>query len=300
MHGSLRAYSLFNNNRREWGGMKKMMTVASVFALAGVLGASAGSVTVNMGQATGGIGMYYNHAPEDPMSGANIAYMRAQIGQGNVNGAAFAFDSTDLGYLNPMLAGNSMKSIFGDVGQFGFDLVVPGPSATIPVPVLNAVDHGGTAVGNVGQVVWAVNDYKSGGPVNPAAVPVNSLFRSVDGDINNSLTLDTFNLDNPAPKIWTVDISGTLIPDNYVHWFNPAWTDTDLSGFLAMNPVISFSGKLTYDQNLDVTHGMDFYAGNIDFTLKANTSSIPDAGSTAAMLGLAGCGLGLLRRRFMK
>jgi hypothetical protein len=276
------------------------LTLATLTAMT-VASASAATITLDLGQATGGIGMYYNHPPEDPMGGANLAYMRAQIGQGNVNGAAFAFDTTDLGYIDPLLAGLTMANIFGDQGQFGFDLVVPG-NPTIPVPTLMAVDNGGVPEGNVGPVVWAVNDYKPGGPVNPAATRDNSLFRSIDADPGNSLTLDTFDVTGLGGGIWTVNIAGTLISDNYIHWFNPGTSDADLSDFLGLNPVIGFSGTLTYNRALDVTPGMDFYAGNIDFTLTANIpdTDVPDAGSTAAMLSLAGFGLALFRRRFVR
>jgi hypothetical protein len=279
--------------------MKKTVGVAAVVAMACVVGASA--ITFNLGQATGGIGMYYNHPPEDPQGGANLAYMRAQYSAVNVNGAAFAFDTTDLGYIDPFLSGYSMANVFGDVGQFGFDLLIPvNPTVPGAVPVLNAADNGGVPEGNVGQVVWAVNDYKPGGPVNLAAIPVNSLFRSVDADPNNSLTLDTFDVVNLGGGRWQVDIAGTLISDNYIHWFNPGTPDTDLSGFLGLNPVIGFSGSLVYDRAVDVTPGMDFYAGNIDFTLTANNPTVPDAGSTLVLLGMAGFGLTMFRRRFVR
>jgi len=283
--------------------MKKIMTVASTMALVCVVGASAGTITMDLGSATGGMAMHYNGPPEDPQGGANLAYMKTQDSANNPNGALFTFDTTDLGYIDPVLAGLNMSVIFGGGVRFGFDLVVPFfPTVPGSVPGLWAVDNGGTAVGNVGQMVWAVNDYKSGGPGNPAAVPVNSLFRSLDGNVNNSMTLDTLNSTGLGGGNWQVDIAGTLISDSFVHWFDPGTDDMDLSSLLGLNPVIAFSGSLVYDRSNDTTPGMDFYAGTIGFKLTVDDPRgvpVPDAGSTLALLSLASFGLAAFRRRFV-
>lgn len=65
---------------------------------------------VPTGTATGGVAVYYNDTNEDP---TNVSYLRVQYANSttNVNGASISM-------LEPF------TTIFGDLGQYGFDAIL--------------------------------------------------------------------------------------------------------------------------------------------------------------------------------
>ena len=268
--------------------MKKWMSLSARSLLATVLLAclsapdALAGVWVPVGPISGGVAAYYNSAsPEAP---SNQAYFRAQFNNSMTltNGAGY-------GFLDPNLQG-----IFGDVGQFGFDLIVPAPTVTITPPTLYAYDNGdNTPAGRIvaGPVVWAINDYKGGassGPADPNSVIINSLIRGSSGNATVS---------NITPILggFTVDFSATLDSDGLFHWYTLGLPDTPMSGYVDPGSGLYLSGKfrvngtLTYLVALDTTAGMDFYAGG---TL-LEAEMIPEP-ATMGLLGLGG--LALLRR----
>jgi opacity protein-like surface antigen len=91
--------------------MKKLMAICAVVTMISVLSIAAQAVTmVPLGSAGGGIMINYNNidisgesgTPDGVVSGYdekenNQAYIRAQFGYDNTNGAGFQFDNTDYG-----------------------------------------------------------------------------------------------------------------------------------------------------------------------------------------------------------
>ncbi len=235
-----------------------------------------------IGDISGGIAVYYNSATPEVQS--NTSYYRAQYNNSTtaLNGAKFTF-------TNPTAAG-----IFGDVGQFGFDLIVPAPTNTGAPPTLNAWDFLAPGVSNAGPVQWAINHYgNTGGAVasgvtDPNNIAINSVLRGTVGSLNFA------NLTNLSLGVWKVDMSGTLISDGLIHWYTPSTPDTALSSWGYTN-TFNFSGQLTYKYSDDHTPGMDFYAGTV--TLEANPIPEPAFFQMGALIGMSGLGLLRLRKR---
>src|SRR5262245_39661541 len=135
---------------RSW--QKVIIGVALVLAAG-----SARAVSVPLGSASGGVGVYYNDngGGENP---ANVAYLHAQFSYANTNGAELNFDSTPLAGTGGAV---SFYSLFQAVpNQFGLDLTLKAPTwdGSVAVPVLNAKENvNGTVAGatNAGPVTWA-------------------------------------------------------------------------------------------------------------------------------------------------
>jgi len=258
-------------------------TICFAFSLVAAMGACANAATQSgpLGTATGGVAVVYRSSLEDP---TNISYLRAQFSPTNSNGGAFSFDST-----TPILdSPDTFASVFGDVGQFGFDLIVPVDlTNSPPQPLLTPYDNvnntlAGRAVGTPGSIQWAINDYNQNpnspgySPSHPLNQSLNSLLRGPTGDLD-------FNV-SAIPGGYQVEFTGELISDGFIHWSNPAITDTPLAA-LGGDVRLFFSGTLTYLTAEDTTVGMDWYAGDVNFTLEY--TPVPEPSTMA----LAGCGL---------
>lgn len=246
--------------------------------------ASAGPTMYKLGTATGGIAVYYNDTTEIP---TNVSYFRAQSSNSmtDVNGAQFLFSTEE---IDPNYPGISPATVFGTGKQFGLDLIVEHPTNTRTIPVLTGVDHTPPptyAVNptSLGPVAWALNDYKSGGPTNPSAVVVNTLFLGLAGQVSE------FTLKPLGGGSYEAHFAGTLASDGIVRWYSEGTPDTDWSVFGIATWVI-FEGNLTYIRANDTTLGMDFYEGSIDFY------AVPEP-TTMAMLALVGVGFRLRRRK---
>lgn len=141
-----------------------VIAVVAVFVLMPM--AVAQTYWVPVGTATGGVAVYFNNATEIP---ANVSYLRVQYENSitDVNGAWIQMNEP-------------FKSIFGDLGQYGFDLIAVAPTNANPSsPVLYAYDWSGTTPVPVGPVMWATNVYSNWtqGPKDPTAIVLNSSLR---------------------------------------------------------------------------------------------------------------------------
>jgi hypothetical protein len=256
--------------------MKTSVVLCAVLSLLIIAGSSEATVWQQVGTSTGGIAVYYNtvaqgSAAENPY---NQAYYKAQLNSSKTltNGAAFAFDS-------------ALVPVFGDQGQFGFDLVVQAATnnGNVPTPVLNAYDNTNNSLAGralAGSVKWAVNDYKdsSGGPSNAANGIINSIIRGGGGAVSfSNITAITGG--------WQISFTADLVSDGKFHWYNPAFTDNFMSAYAQNGQWWSgnfrASGTLTYLTANDTTAGMDFYSGPV--TLEAEVVPEP---ATLAMLAL--------------
>jgi hypothetical protein len=299
--------------------MKKTLTV---FALLVLVCATASAVPVKLGTAGGGMMIYYNNmdvsgaggTPDGIISGydeqpSTQAYIRTQFGYSNTNGGGFQFDNTDLGggSFNDAFSGQPVGS-----SQFGFDLI--GMAATynplggvVPPTVHFADNVDNTAAGAALTQIfptpsagaWAINDYKD--PSGAAAGSItNSLFRGTSFTLN----VDSFTVDGTG-YIYTMQISGQLVTDGQVHWYNPAFGTGTLAS-IGMGNVFTYTGTLVYNKDYSVggwaTPGntysgtlengsdqKDFYVGSIDIYADV----VPEP-ATMVLLGLGGL---LLRKR---
>lgn len=226
------------------------------------------------GSAAGGIMIKYNTASE---ISSNQAYMKVQFSQTNDNGAAFAYSSLPL-----TGSGLTWALLWGQVGppsQFGLDLVLKIPTATIPIPYPMSYDNTDNTIAGrapAGLVRWMIDDYKPFdtpfGPGNSLNDIINSQVRSVsppslDPDIDIEI-LSLHVVD--TPPISTMTIEGVLHSDGIHHWYTVGTPDSPMSNYF-LNGDFYFSGTLVYDATLDVTPDGNFYAGTIE--LLANSPS---------------------------
>ncbi|HOQ06160.1 MAG TPA: hypothetical protein PKY88_13220 [Anaerohalosphaeraceae bacterium] len=275
---------------------------------------------VKLGTAGGGLMIYYNNLDwnqDGVISGYdenvnNQAYIRAQFGYNNTNGAPFQFDDTKYN-------GVSFNDIFSGqpVGQsqFGFDLIGMAPTysplgGVIPPTVYFADNVDNTPAGALltqvfptpSQAAWAINDYKE--PSGPAAgFLTNSLFRGTAFTLNvNSWTVD------PTGTLYTMQISGTLITDGQIHWYNPALGTTPMSNW-GMAGTFLYTGTLIYDKNYTRAgwdYGWNTYANGLengkdqkDFyvgTIEIYADVIPEPASVT-LLALGGLLAGKTKKR---
>jgi hypothetical protein len=274
-------------NKTKFRREKTMKTLIVIFAIFSMLAIASGvqaATWQTVGTSTGGIAVYYNTvaqgaAAENPY---NQAYYKAQLNSSTTqtNGAVFAFSS-------------ALAPIFGDQGQYGFDIVVQAATnnGNVPTPILNAYDNVDNSLANralAGPVTWAINDYKdgSGGPSNAANGIVNSILRGGSGTVS-------FSNVTPITGGWQITFTADLLSDGRFHWYNPAYTDNLMSAYAQNGQWWSgnfrASGTLTYLTANDTTAGMDFYSGPV--TVEAQVVPEP---ATMCLLGLGGL---LFRKR---
>jgi len=236
-------------------------------------------VWVPVGTATGGVAVYFNDTTNEVPT--NVSYLRVQWANSttNVNGASISM-------IEPF------KSIFGDLGQYGFDAIFVAPTNTNPSPpVLHAYDWNGSTPVQGPSVLWAMNVYSDWfqGPKNPAATVLNSTLRG------NSATVLTYTLTPLGGGSFKADIDVVLHSDGFIHWYNPAFSDTPfLPNAYPFNGKFRVTGTLVYYKNNDTTPGMDFYEGTVNLYAQA----IPDASTvTLFASGLLPMAVLLRRRR---
>jgi len=293
--------------------MKKIISLVLIISAAGVSSA----VPVRLGTATGGLMIYYNNIDynrDGVVSGYdeninNQAYIRVQFGYNNTNGAAFQFDDTSYGGVN-------FNDIFSGqpVGQsqFGFDLIAMAETynsagGVVPPTVYFADNVNNDPAGaQLTQVfptpnlaAWAINDYKE--PSGPQAGSLtNSLFRGT------SFTMDVVSGSwDETGTLYTIEITGTLVTDGLIHWYNPALGETPLSNWGIAN-TFTYTGTLIYDKDYSragwdygwntYDNGYDNGADQKDFyvgTLEIYANVIPEP-ATMTLLALGGL---FLRKR---
>lgn len=251
--------------------------IAALLVILAISPAARAQTWVPVGTAEGGVAVYFNDANEIP---ANVSYLRVQYANSttNVNGAHISM-------FEPF------KTIFGDLGQYGFDLIAVAPTNTNPTPpALYAYDWNGSAPIPAGPVLWAMNVYSDwfNGPTDPSAYVLNSTLRG------NSGTPVLYNLTPLGGGSYKADFAAILHSDGFVHWYTPWFPDTPfVPNLYPFTGRFLVTGSLIYDKSQDTTQGMDFYAG----TMNLYAEAIPDA----ATLTLFGTGLlplaVLLRRR---
>jgi hypothetical protein len=226
----------------------------------------AAAVTVPLGVANGGVGIYYNNNGngENP---ANQAYAHAQFSLSNTNGSEFNFDTADL----PGTGGTSWFDIFQSVpNQFGLDVILTAPTNdnTVTIPSLHAYDNtNGSIAGrtDAGPVTWAISHYTgpTNGPSNPANQILNSVFRGGTG--NNNGIIFSMGPVQQSGTLFTVTVTGELDTDGFVHWYTPSTPDSPVAN-LQLTGKFFFAGTLTYDsQGPGETSSnlIDFYAGSL-------------------------------------
>lgn len=234
---------------------------------------------VPVGTAEGGVAVYFNDTSEVP---TNVSYLRVQYANSitNVNGA----------HINMF---EPFKTIFGDLGQYGFDLIAVAPTNTKPnPPVLYAYDWNGSTPVQNGAALWAMNVYSDwyNGPTNPSAIVLNSTLRGTSG------TPLLYNLTALGGGSFQADFAAVLESDGLIHWYHPGHGTSPLPYPFTGRFLVK--GTLVYTKSFDTSVdplGMDFYAGRMNLYAEA----IPDA----ATVTLFGTGLlplvALLRRRNM-
>ncbi|MCL6475734.1 MAG: hypothetical protein K6U75_11865 [Firmicutes bacterium] len=259
--------------------MRRLMNhlLAGAAAMLTLSAVANAQVWVPVGTATGGVAVYFNDTNEVP---ANVSYLRVQWANSitNVNGASISMSEP-------------FKTIFGDLGQYGFDAIFVAPTNANPTPpVLYAYDWNGSSPVQGPQVLWAMNVYSdwTHGPKNPAAIVLNSTLRG------NSATVLNYTLTPLGGGSFQADIDVVLHSDGFIHWYNPAFPDTPfLPNAYPFNGKFRVTGTLVYDKNSDSTPGMDFYQGTVHLYAQA----IPDASTVtlfaSGLLPMAA----LLRRR---
>jgi hypothetical protein len=204
----------------------------------------------------------------DADSPSNASYYQLQFSSTNTNGAALSF-------ITP-----TDKAIFGDVGQFGLDVIYTAPTNDGTVPKLTAVDYNGSGpVASAESITWAVNDYGQNvpvGPGNPSNIPYNSLFRGASIDISTS------SLTHVGPN-YTFTITGDLVSDGNINWYNPAAGTTSLASVGLAN-VFPFTA--TFTDNSVTDPGLRFFTGS--GTIFAETLATPEpAAGVLLATGLA-------------
>lgn len=310
--------------------MKCIVLGVSILAvMVGLLAGPSNAARIELGVATGGIGVYYNNldvngaggVPDGVVSGydenpSNQAYIQAQHSYSNTDGMAFQFNDTiDLGgglTWNTIFSGQPVGS-----SQFGFDLL--GIAATysalggVSIPQFDFVDYDftGSGANNThttvipnGNQAWAINDYKGGSGSGPGngGTPVNSVLRG---------SALTFNITNfaVAGTLYTIDVEGTLLTDGLIHWFSNI-PDTDLTTW-GLRDTLHFHGTLVY--NLDyrsagLEDGTNTYANGfengsdqLDFyggTLVLEVETVPEPTTmallTAGIAAMAGRRRGII------
>jgi hypothetical protein len=171
------------------------------------------------------------------------SYYRLQYSPTNTNGAALSFLP-------------AFKSIFGDVGQFGLDVIYTAPTNNGTVPKLTAVDYNGSGpVPSAESITWAANDYGQNtpvGPGNPANIPYNSLFRGP------SINIISSNLTNVGP-VYTLSAKGDFVSDGNINWYNPAAGTTPLASVGLLN---IFPFTATFSDNIISDPGLQFFTGS--------------------------------------
>lgn len=230
---------------------------------------------VPTGTATGGVAVYYNDTNEVP---TNVSYLRVQYANSttNVNGASISM-------LEPF------KTIFGDLGQYGFDAILVASTNTNPSPpVLYAYDWNGTTPVPGSPVLWAMNVYSNWtqGPRDPSAIVQNSTLRGNSGSV---LSYTVTPLGGGSYQAF-VDV--VLDSDGFIHWYNPLLPSSPFP--YPFTGKFRVTGTLTYDKSQDTTPGMDFYAGTVNLYAQA----IPD-GSTLLLFatGITPVAYALRRRK---
>jgi hypothetical protein len=190
----------------------------------------------------GTLALHYDTNPS-----GDLSYAKLQYSATNTNGA-------QLNFLP------AYKSIFGDVGQFGLDVIYTAPTNNQSVPTLTAVDYNGSGpVPSAESITWAANDYGQNlpvGPGNPANIPYNSLFRGP------SIDLLTSNTTNVGP-VYTLTVTGDLVSDGNINWYNPAAGTTSLAS-VGLSNLFPFTA--TFTDNIDTDPNLlDFTGGGTLF-----------------------------------
>ncbi|MBN1344464.1 MAG: PEP-CTERM sorting domain-containing protein [Phycisphaerae bacterium] len=244
---------------------KRMVVVGLAALLVRASVSNAEPVRYKLGTATGGIAVYYNSGDENPL---NLAYFRAQAYNSvtDVRGAGFAFSTEE---IDPNYPGITPAAVFGDHGQFRFDLIMAHSTCTIPVPELVGVDRTPAPTyaydpTSLGAMLAAVSGYQGAGVVNTLVV-------GQDG-------IGSVGYESLGDANWKATFSGSLLTDGTVRWYTEGVGDTSFTA-LGISPWIEFSGDLYYWRANDTTVGMDFYEGSIDFYV------VPEP-MTLSLLGL--------------
>jgi len=256
-----------------WSVSSKSLLAGGFVVLASALGlggATAWATSIPFGTADGGIAVYYNDNGSGEVP-TNQAYFRAQFSLSNTNGAEYNFDPTPLPGTGGAI---SWASIFQSVpDQFGLDAVVNAPTNDLSVttPTLTAYENTNNTLGGraaAGTVTWAISGYTGAtdGPADPANGIINSLFRGGTGPNDGGAFSVTVTPVSQVGTLFTVDVSGELISDGLIHWYNPATPNSPVGNF-ELTGKLFFSGTLTYDSagpGETSTNLVDFYAGTID------------------------------------
>jgi PEP-CTERM motif len=214
---------------------------------------------------SGTLALHYDSNPS-----SDLSYAKLQYSATNTNGA-------QLNFLP------AYQTIFGDQGQFGLDVIYTAPTNNQTVPTLTAVDYNGTGPVPSGEsITWAVNDYGQNtptGPVNPANISYNSLFRGP------SLDLLTSNETNVGP-IYTLTVTGDLVSDGNINWYNPAAGTTSLAS-LGLSNVVQFSATFTDNSDTD-PNLLDFTGtGTLFLQTPEPASCVLLIGGLAGLAGVA-------------
>ena len=315
MGEAIREVERGRGSKARWFGLGAV-AVAAALAFGGAASRVA-AITIPWGTMSSGVGVHYNNngGGENP---ANVAYFRAQATKDphnvvdqnlgvvgtSVSGAPFAFDNTlDIGGL-------TLKTLFGDVGQYAIDLVVVAPTSDNSVPIPQLI--GFTRVDGLGTVhfppivastvSWAINDYRGlgspgsyisvgdlngdmtinasdlvvqtgTGPTNVDTV-VNSLLKGV------GLSLATSNVMQSGP-VFTATFSGELVSDGNVYPSTAGYAPLVVQS-LGLTGRFFFSGSLSYDSTGDTgTDLIDFYAGTAG-TIMVTAEAFPSTALTVS------------------